>query len=53
MRLGLFDEQIAIMPMHDTGTEGDGFRMLEVRNEGLARGMTEIFDAYWAQGDPL
>lgn len=48
MRFGVFDEKITILPMHDDVGEGKGFKMLEVRNESLAEGLTQIFDGYWA-----
>jgi sugar-specific transcriptional regulator TrmB len=49
MRLALFDSKITTMPMLDPApAEGDGFIMLEIRNESLTRGMTKVFDMLWA-----
>lgn len=55
MRMGIFDERIAMLPMYDGAGEpsADGFMMLEVRNEGLAGGLQEIFEGLWDDGLPL
>jgi sugar-specific transcriptional regulator TrmB len=54
MRLGLFDGKITTMPMLDPApTEGDGFVMLEVRNESLTRGMIRIYELLWDKARPF
>lgn len=53
MRLAVFDEKIALMPIHDAHEGGEQFMMLEVRNEGLAKGMVNVFELLWEQAQPI
>jgi DNA-binding MarR family transcriptional regulator len=50
MRLVVFDQRITGLPMVDPQpAEGDGFTMLEIRNQRLSEGFSDIFDMIWQQ----
>ena len=49
MRMAIFDRRFALLPMHEPSQGKEGSMMLEVRNEGLAEGLLEVFDLYWQQ----
>ncbi len=49
MRMAIFDRRFALLPIHDPTEGRDGSMMLEVRNEGLAEGLLEVFEMYWQQ----
>jgi len=54
MRMVIFDRRITGLPMVDPlPTEGDGFIMLEIRNQSFSDGFCEIFDALWEKAAPL
>ncbi len=54
MRMGIFDEQILVLPMNDPSAEtGDGFTMLEIRNPGLCASFEEIYDMLWKKARPF
>jgi len=53
MRLAIFDQRIALMPIHDTHDGSEVFMMLEVRNEGLAKGMVNVFELLWKMATPI
>ncbi len=54
MRMVIFDRQITGLPMVDPlPSEGDGFTMLEIRNQALSEGFCEIFESLWAESSPL
>jgi hypothetical protein len=53
MRMAIFDRRIALLPMHEPSQGKEGSIMLEVRNEGLAEGMLEIFEVFWQLARPL
>lgn len=53
MRLAVFDEKVALMPIQDTQEAGGELMMLEVRNEGLAKGMLNVFELLWEQAQPI
>jgi len=53
MRLAIFDQKVALLPLHDTTDEGGGSMILEVRNEILAGGMLEIFEDLWEKATPF
>ena len=54
MRMVIFDRHITGLPMVDPlPTEGDGFIMLEIRNQSFSEGFYEIFDALWEKASPL
>ena len=48
MRMVIFDDRITGLPMVDPRpAEGDGFIMVEIRNELLSRGFSSIFEMLW------
>jgi sugar-specific transcriptional regulator TrmB len=48
MRMAIFDNKITALPMVDPQPgEGDGFIMLEIRNQSLSEGFTNMFDMLW------
>ena len=53
MRLAVFDGKVALMPIHDAHGGEEVFMMLEVRNEGLAQGLTNVFEMLWALAKPI
>ncbi len=53
MRMGVFDERVSILTLHEAGAEFRALMMLEVRNEGLSQGLLKIFESLWLQGEPL
>jgi sugar-specific transcriptional regulator TrmB len=54
MRLAVFDEEAVVLPMDDPAPlEGDGFMMLEVRNNDLSRGFRGFFDRLWSDSEAL
>jgi len=54
MRMVIFDDRITGLPMVDPRpAEGDGFIMIEIRNESLSRGFSSIFDMLWGQAAPI
>jgi sugar-specific transcriptional regulator TrmB len=53
MRMAVFDEKVALMPIHETHEAGAEIMMLEVRNEVLAMGLLNIFELLWDQAQPI
>ncbi len=53
MRMAIFDRRIALLPMHEASKGKEGSMMLEIRNEGLAEGLLEVFEVYWQQARPI
>lgn len=54
MRLVVFDQRITGLPMVDPQpAEGDGFTMLEIRNQRLSEGFRGIFDMIWQQATDI
>jgi len=54
MRMVIFDDRITGLPMVDLRpAEGDGFIMIEIRNESLSRGFSSIFSMLWEQAAPI
>jgi len=54
MRMAIFDKKITTLPMVDPQPgEGDGFIMLEIRNQSLSQGFLKMFRMMWATADPL
>ena len=53
-RMAMFDGTVTTLPMHDTPTvQGDGFIMLEIRNQNLTGGMTKMFEILWERATEL
>jgi len=52
MRMGVFDQRIALLPMNEPH-EKDTSMVLEVRNQGVARGMLAVFDRIWEEAAPI
>jgi len=49
MRMAIFDQKITTLPMIDPQPgEGDGFIMLEVRNQSLSAGFVGMFEMMWS-----
>ncbi len=54
MRMVIFDRRITGLPMVDPlPSEGDGFTMLEIRNQSFSEGFCEIFDELWEGSEVL
>ncbi len=53
MRLGIFDRRVALMPIKDAQAGEDVLMMLEVRNEGLAQGLANVFEMLWELATPI
>ncbi len=54
MRLVVFDQRITGLPMVDPQpAEGDGFTMLEIRNQRLSEGFSGIFEMIWQQAEEI
>ncbi len=53
MRLGVFDTKVAVLPMDDPAGGEKGLLMIEVRNQGLSRSLTAVFEAFWEEAKPL
>jgi DNA-binding MarR family transcriptional regulator len=54
MRLVIFDRRITGLPMVDPQPgEGDGFTMLEIRNQRLSEGFCGIFEMIWQQATDI
>ena len=54
MRMAIFDHKITALPMVDPQPgEGDGFIMLEIRNQSLSEGFVNMFDLLWNAAEAL
>jgi hypothetical protein len=41
------------MPIHEPSEKAAWVSMLEVRNESLAQGLSDIFEIRWSQAEPI
>ena len=53
MRMAVFDQRFALLPIHDPARGREGSMMLEVRNESLAGGLLEVFELMWKTAKPV